>query len=807
MYILTDTEQITCKQKALETYFQALNPQQQEAVFTVNGPVLVLAGAGSGKTTVIIHRIVNMIYFGDGYMHPYADLSVEDQAYLSAYINGTEPADEECLRKLLAVHPIQPYHILAITFTNKAADEMRTRLESVLGADTVASMQVSTFHAACVRILHQSIDKLGYQNNFTIYDDDDTKRLLKKILQENQLSEQYFRVSNIMRTISRAKDNMQSPEEMHNAANGDYQKTTIATIYAEYQRQLKEANALDFDDIIYLTVKLFTEFPDTLSYYQNRYRYILVDEYQDTNHAQYQLVSLLSQAYGNLCVVGDDDQSIYRFRGANIENILSFENQFTNCHVIRLEHNYRSTQRILNAANDVISHNYGRKPKHLWTDAGDGDLIIWYQAYNDREEANYIVRTIQQEVQDGGQYADHAILYRMNVQSRQLEQALKQKNVPYYIYSGTGFYERKEVKDILAYMCITENPYDSVRLQRIINVPKRGIGDKTITHIQDISRDLNLSPLEVIRDADAYPILSRKTAPLKEFAQLWDDLRQASLEMPLDAYFDYLLKRTGYTADLEQAQSMATDQEEWDTIDTRLQNIEALKADISEYMEKADAPSLSEYLEHTCLDNTPNEEEEKVSKDRVTLLTVHSAKGLEFSHVYIVGMEQGIFPTEPRYGEAQEDLEEERRLAYVAITRAKKELTITTADSRRLYGNQIMHNEPSQFLDEISPDLFCIQKCQSNAYAPPTRTQNMRTTSSRGSPYTLDAWATKKQTKPQSPSHTQYAVGEHIRHAKFGEGVILSVTPAGNDMLLEVEFQTAGTKKIMANFAKIEKIS
>ena len=451
---MTEAECIALKQQAFRKYFHSLNEQQQQAVFSVNGPVLVLAGAGSGKTTAIISRIVNMIYFGDGYAQADGYLPEEDAVWLQAYIDGKEPEDVERLREILAIASIRPWNILAITFTNKAAGEMRARLASTLGEELASSVHASTFHSACVQILRRSIERLGYGSDFAIYDADDSRKLMKSCLADCNVSEKQFPPRGIVQEISNAKDAMISPEEMWEDAGEDYRKQTVARLYAAYQRHLRESNALDFDDIIYLTVELFRRFPEELAKYQYRFPYVLVDEYQDTNHAQYQLISLLTHASGNLCVVGDDDQSIYRFRGATIENILGFEEEFPDCTVIRLEQNYRSTQNILDAANSVIANNTGRKSKHLWTNAGAGEKITWYRAADESDESAYVSDTILKQVKAGEKYSDHAILYRMNAQSNMLERALVHKGIPYRIYGGTRFYDRKEIKDILAYMSI-----------------------------------------------------------------------------------------------------------------------------------------------------------------------------------------------------------------------------------------------------------------------------------------------------------------------------------------------------------------
>lgn len=789
---MTETECIALKRSAFETYFRELNAQQRQAVFSVTGPVLVLAGAGSGKTTAIIQRIVNMIYFGDGYMQADAYLSAEDAAWLQEYREGTVPADLERMREILAVRPIRPWNILAITFTNKAAGEMRARLASTLGEELAGQVNASTFHSACVRILRRSIALLGYGNDFVIYDTDDAKRLMKNCLAENNVSEKQFPPRTVIQEISCAKDAMISPEQMQEDSAGDYRKMMIAKLYAAYQRHLRESNALDFDDIIYLTVELFQKHPEELEKYQDRYRYVLVDEYQDTNHAQYQLVSLLTRQNKNLCVVGDDDQSIYRFRGATIENILGFEAEFPDCSVIRLEQNYRSTQTILDAANSVIANNEGRKEKHLWTELGTGDKIVWYQADDEADEAAYVVESIQKSVQNGGTYGENAILYRMNAQSNALERVLIRKDIPYRIYGGTRFYDRKEIRDMIAYMSIVENPSDIVRFGRIVNEPKRGIGDATVALIENITSDLHVSPLEVMQNVDDYPVLSKKAQALKKFAQIWTDLQSASLEMTLEEFLDYLLDRTGYRTAM---QALGEEGE------LRLENIEELKSSMRTYEESAEETTLGGFLEEISLYTDVDKYEP--DQDVVMLMTVHSAKGLEFSNVYLVGMEQGVFPG-MRSMDAKDDLEEERRLAYVALTRAKKHLTISTTSSRMLFG-MTMRNLPSQFLKEIDSSLIAVEKKQ--------RPFGQKAVSRAPEPVqsmSLQRQMTAQKSAKPSPSGTiDLRVGDRIRHKTFGEGTILSMEKMGNDTMLEIGFDLVGTKKVMANFArsKFQKLS
>lgn len=786
---MTEAECIALKQQAFRKYFHSLNEQQQQAVFSVNGPVLVLAGAGSGKTTAIISRIVNMIYFGDGYAQADGYLPEEDAVWLQAYIDGKEPEDVERLREILAIASIRPWNILAITFTNKAAGEMRARLASTLGEELASSVHASTFHSACVQILRRSIERLGYGSDFAIYDADDSRKLMKSCLADCNVSEKQFPPRGIVQEISNAKDAMISPEEMWEDAGEDYRKQTVARLYAAYQRHLRESNALDFDDIIYLTVELFRRFPEELAKYQYRFPYVLVDEYQDTNHAQYQLISLLTHASGNLCVVGDDDQSIYRFRGATIENILGFEEEFPDCTVIRLEQNYRSTQNILDAANSVIANNTGRKSKHLWTNAGAGEKITWYRAADESDESAYVSDTILKQVKAGEKYSDHAILYRMNAQSNMLERALVHKGIPYRIYGGTRFYDRKEIKDILAYMSIVENPNDRVRFERIVNEPKRGIGNATLALLLQISQDLHLSPLEVLQNVEQYPALSKKKTALKKFAELWEALITAEREQPLEQFLDTIVEKTGYHGMLESMGEEGT---------FRLENIEELKTSILTYQNEAEEASLGGFLEEISLYTDVDKYEP--DQDTVMLMTVHSAKGLEFRNVFLVGMEQGVFPGNRSLSTPQ-DLEEERRLAYVALTRAKEKLTLTTAASRMLFG-MTMRNPPSQFLEEIDKSLLeeKTSRRQSKRGIPAGNAESVQSISL----LQQQMAASKKRVYQAQPK--EFHVGERVRHAVFGDGTVLSITKMANDAMLEVGFDQVGTKRLMASHPKIKKL-
>ena len=586
-----------------------------------------------------------MINFGDAYHNETSKASEDEINFLSDYIDG-KTDDIAKLKDIIAVSPVKPWNILAITFTNKAAGELRTRLSNILGEDDAREINAATFHSACVRILRREIDKLGYSNSFTIYDSDDSQRVIKSCLSDLNVSEQQFPPKAILSGISKAKDNMLFPEDIEASVGGDFRKSIISKVYTEYQKRLKNSNALDFDDIIMLTVQLFIDFPDVLEYYQNRYRYILVDEYQDTNHAQFKLVSLLASEHNNLCVVGDDDQSIYKFRGATIENILNFENQFENTVVIHLEQNYRSTQRILNTANSIIKNNQGRKPKTLWTDGELGDKTVVYKAQDEMDEAKFIAKTILDNVKHGGKFNDNVVLYRMNAQSNIIERAFVQSGIPYRVLGGLKFFDRKEIKDVLAYLAVINNNNDMLRLKRIINEPKRGLGESTLTMLEEITMDLNISPLEAMRNAADYPVLSKKASVLKSLAKMFDTLSDLSKTLPLDKLLDELLDKSGYR---EYLKSLGDDGI------NRLENINELKSTMISYANEAEEPSLSSFLEEISLYTDVDKLDEFV--DAVYMMTIHSSKGLEFPNVFVVGMEEGIFPSSRTF-ESEDEIEE-----------------------------------------------------------------------------------------------------------------------------------------------------
>ena len=777
------------KQAALRKYFSRMNDMQQEAVFAVKGPVLVLAGAGSGKTTVIVNRIANMINFGNAFWDDSRQGSEEDIRFLNDYADG-KTDDMDTLRDITASEPVKPWNILAITFTNKAAGELRERLSAMLGEEGM-NINASTFHSACLRILRVEIEALGYGKDFTIYDTDDSQRMIKAAMAELDISEKQLAPRTVLSEISFAKDKMITPAELKADAGQDYRKKLIARLYGLYQERMRTANALDFDDILCLTVELFEKFPEVLEKYQNRYKYIMVDEYQDTNHVQFRLVSLLSQSHGNLCVVGDDDQSIYKFRGANIENILGFEAQFKGAKVIRLEQNYRSTQTILDAANSVIAHNNGRKEKSLWTSAGKGDKVYWYKAVDESDEAKFVADTILENYKATGSYSGNAVLYRMNAQSNAVERMLVKCGIPYRVYGGMRFFDRKEIKDVTSYLAFINNHNDMLRFKRIINEPKRGIGDSTLALIEDISRDLKLSPFDVLRTCEEYAPLAKKTSSLKSAYTMFEYLTEKSETMPLDEFLDVVLDKTGYMDYLKTMENA----------DTKIENVQELRSSMAKYMQEAEEPTLGGFLEEVALFSEADRDDG--TDDKVTLMTVHSAKGLEYDNIFVVGMDDGIFPSSRSF-DSEDDMEEERRLAYVAITRAKKRLYLTNASQRMLFG-QTQRNVTSRFMREIGSEL--IEK-HDNAAAMRSKLAEKDNSVTEVHSTTLQQQLARNKFHAGSAAKESvtYTAGERVAHNIFGEGTIVSVKKMANDSMLEIAFEKVGTKKIMANYAKLKKL-
>ena len=777
---------VALRRKVIEKYFSNLNDMQQKAVLKTQGPVLIMAGAGSGKTTVLINRIANLLIFGCAYETDNFYGNCESyRSKMEEYLDGSNNED---LFDLISYERPFPWQILAITFTNKAAGELKERLEKMLG-DEGSQVSASTFHSACVRILRSEISAIGYKSSFTIYDSDDSQRVVKECLKEMNLDEKAFPPRMIMSVIGNYKDYFKTPAQAKEEAlkSDDFRLSKMADVYESYQKKLFSAGAVDFDDIITLTVKIFTQYPDILKKYQNRWKYIMVDEYQDTNHAQYKLISLLASGSNNLCVVGDDDQSIYKFRGADIENILSFEKQFNGANVIKLEQNYRSTQNILDAANKVICNNLGRKGKTLWTSKGSGEKIKIYKAQDERDEANYISKQIAEEKLKGRNYNDFAVLYRLNAQSATIESSLLLSGIPYKIVGGTRFTDRKEIKDIMAYLSVIENRSDILRIKRIINEPKRGIGDATIATASEIAAVIETEFFEVIKEADKYAPLSKKSGALLKFASLIEELSTDIATIPLDEMIDKILLKTGY-GEMLKADGIQGE--------TRLENINELKSQIKRYVEETQEPSLGGFLEemalYTELDNFDEE------TDKVTLMTLHSAKGLEFPIVFIPGVEEGMFPSARCFGD-NEELEEERRLCYVGITRAKQELFLIHARRRMIFG-QTHYTRPSRFIGEIPPEL--IDEYQEKKPAAPVVKQSESKVYRADNSIGIGSVAREAQ-----KSHNfDFDIGDHVIHKVFGEGVVAKITPMGNDCLVEINFNKIGTKKIMAAYARLQKI-
>jgi len=726
-----------------------LNDMQKKAIMKTDGPVLILAGAGSGKTTVLVNRI--------------------------AYIIETKN--------------VRPHNIMAITFTNKAANEMKERVNRAIG-DISKDMWLCTFHTACVRILRSHIKLIGLDSSFVIYDSADSKTVLKECYKELDIDDKNYPVRSVLSIISKAKDAMQGPELFQMIYKNDFRMQKIAEIYSLYQKKLRANNAVDFDDILLYAVQVLTENPEVLKTYQDRFRYIMVDEYQDTNNAQYILISLLAEKHHNICVVGDDDQSIYKFRGANIQNILNFEKTFDNTEVIKLEQNYRSTQCILDAANAVIHNNKERKSKALWTENAAGSKIKLHPGFNERDEALYIANTMEKLHQNGRNYSDMAVLYRTNAQSRVIEELLLRSAIPYRVFGGLRFYDRKEIKDIIAYLRLVHNPNDNLSFQRIINEPKRSIGKTTLDKISEISNEYEISNFEVARYANQYPSLSRSAIKLIEFCDTITSLQKSAQCISLTAFVEKVLEDSGYTAMLIAENTVEAK--------TRIDNIGEFISAVSEYEKTEESPSLAGFLESVSLVSDLDGYDEQ--EDTCVLMTIHSAKGLEFPVVFLAGMEEGLFPS-ARSSQTAEDLEEERRLCYVAITRAKEQLYISNAKTRTLYG-QTTHQTNSRFLTEI-PSTLLEEDGVSGTDRAFSQTAQIPQLVKRSA---TEIFRTVSASSSADKVSLDYTAGERVHHKKFGDGTIIQVQKFEKDAMLEISFDSGETKRLMAVFAKLTKI-
>ena len=790
-----DVQFSAVRRAVIEQVFERMNDMQRKAVFHTEGPLLILAGAGSGKTTVLIHRMINIIRFGQAYDHPYAPAgaTMDDFAFLAGYLADPKPEDEPRAVRLCSVSPARPWEVMAITFTNKAARELRERLERAIGEEDASAVWAHTFHTACLRILRSNIERLGYEKSFTIYDEDDKKRVIRAILKDLDLDEKVFDPRQVINMISRAKDILQTPEMFAAQSGGEFFRGKIAEVYKRYEKMMQEANALDFDDIIMKTVQLLQNHDDVRTYYQNKFRYVMVDEYQDTNHAQYVLISLLAGGYQNICVVGDDDQSIYKFRGATITNILEFEKQFRNAEIIRLEQNYRSTDVILNAANAVIRNNQYRKGKELWTDRKNGEKIRLHRAHNQDAEAEYIARIIREQIAEGHRYSDFAVLYRNNVLSNNIERYFSQANIPYRIYKGRDFFSRAEIRDMFAYLWVVQNPADDLRLKRIINVPARKIGAKSIETAEQEAAAQGISLFEVIENASKYPSLSRGAAAMERFGRMIQSFRQEAEFLDLSELYEEILEKSGYRDALMEKSD--------EDSRSRLDNIMELKSNIAAFMQKNEEATLASFLEEMALYTDADEEESEDDDDKVLMMTMHSAKGLEFPIVFVVGMEDGLFPSFRSEGNP-EDMEEERRLCYVAITRAKNQLYLTCAERRMMYG-QTIYSKLSRFANEIPVELMDSnvssrsEQQRFSEYDELYRRPPVRASVSEAYRSAL----TSSQRAKSSAAPCSFKPGDQVFHIKFGDGMITSIKPMGGDYLLEIAFEKVGTKRLMSKIA------
>ncbi len=815
---------LSAKRALFDRVYGSLNQRQREAIFTVNGPLLVLAGAGSGKTTVLVRRIAFLIRYGNAYMSNYIPYNIDEKCVCELE-NARKLPPEEIEHGFLhrfTNMACEPYRVLAITFTNKAANEIKARLASMFPDDPAiaADIATGTFHSVCVRILRRHCERIGYRPGFTIYDTDDSKKTMLAAMQRCNIDEKLLPVKGVMNAISRAKDKLISPDAYLLEAGNDFRQKQVARIYEAYQMLLRESNALDFDDLIMQTVLLLRHHTDIRESYQQRFKYVCVDEFQDTNVAQLELTILLSGYHKNLMVVGDDDQSIYKFRGATIENILTFDKTFPGANVIKLEQNYRSTQNILDAANAVIANNAGRKGKTLWTAAGKGEKIHLRLCDDQNTEARFVVDTVNRAVSAGrATYRDFAVLYRTNAQANSIEKAFARSAVPYRVLGGTRFTDRKEIRDAVAYLQLINNHDDNIRLARIINEPRRKLGAKTLDTIAMIAEEQGCSHFSVIDRAASFPALDRSRATLEAFASMINGLSEAARVMPIDTLFDMMLDRSGYRQMLVDAGAEEAE---------RLENLDEFKSGILEYMKENDEPTLTGFLEETALVADVDRYDE--SADAVVMMTIHSAKGLEFPIVFLPGMEDGLFPGMQTITAGNAEMEEERRLAYVAITRAKKELYAIHTRSRLLYG-QTMYNPVSRFISEIPASL--IEKPEEETagfgratyggYTSPYGARGAEAPVSQKRTYYSEPSTRVSVTKTPSPMAERITVGkapavkkpsgtalfqagDRVKHLTFGEGEILSVKPMGADVLYEIVFDRVGTKKLMATYAKLKKI-
>ena len=861
-------EYLALRDQYIEARFARLNPVQRQAVFATEGPLLILAGAGSGKTTVLVNRIANIIRFGSAHGSrelPRTVTEADLNDLRTAVANGRDLPRETAY---LAVRPARPWNVLAITFTNKAAGELKERLRTMLGDTLGGDVNASTFHSACVRMLRRDAERIGFPKSFTIYDSDDQQRVIKQIYKDLMIDDKFLPVKSAIGQISSYKDKLMSAEEVAAEIPANTKAQLISKIYTTYANRLKTAGAMDFDDLIFHTVKLLQNDAEAREYYQNRFRYVVVDEYQDTSVAQFHLVRLLAGGTNNVCVVGDDDQSIYKFRGATIENILNFEKVFAGAKTIRLEQNYRSTANILNAANSVIKNNMGRKGKTLWTESGDGEKIHHYTAINEQDEASHIADIIGEHLREGASLKDHAVLYRMNAQSNPIETYFARAGIPYRIVGGQRFFDRKEVKDINSYLAVIVNPRDDVRLRRIINEPARKIGATTIEKIGELAAGKGVPMMEVIAHVREYPELQRAAAALERFYEMYRELCDLSVSEPLDVFAGDVIAKTGYEAMLKAMKEEG---------ETRRENLGQLVSSIKTYADQnGEDATLSGFLEEVALISDLDSYDDDA--DSVTMMTIHSAKGLEFPYVFVVGMEDGIFPGDmAKYNE--EDMEEERRLCYVAITRAKKELYLSTSRTRMIFG-QTRRNPPSTFLSEIDPDL--LDESQSpelagygggfgagygtystnvpggrsgysgasrgylnseynahpggfgggyssgfvsgghespNSYGGRHQVQSTgfgsgygrsraggNTAPAGAGTSTLAGAPGAAPKKPEVKKTVSYAPGDIVDHRVFGRGKVLKATPIAGDCIVEIQFDRVGVKKTMANYAPLKKV-